>query len=172
MLTITPPGTSLSNIKNYNRFYLHKGWFCPWEVFNVSFFAGRNRVNYVDQVLPIIDYLPQHWWGNSFSVMRGSLHNVDIQYHLPILSFHCSLRTTPSGNISCSIAVYSIRETGLAPRAKNYWEAEVCIAMLPLFLGNFKLLQLQYAFRPRTTDIQRGNSLHCTAENSIPIPNF
>ena len=24
----------------------------------------------------------------------------------------------------------------------------------------------------RTTDAQRGNSLHCTAENSIPIPNF
>ena len=40
--------------------------------------------------------------------------------------------------------VHSIRETGLAPRAKNYWEAEACIAMLPLFLGNFKLLQLQY----------------------------
>ena len=26
--------------------------------------------------------------------------------------------------------------------------------------------------RARTTDTQRGNSLHCTAENSIPIPNF
>ena len=25
---------------------------------------------------------------------------------------------------------------------------------------------------PRTTDVQRGNSLHCTAENSILIPNF
>ena len=24
----------------------------------------------------------------------------------------------------------------------------------------------------RTTDAQRGKSLHCTAENSIPIPNF
>ena len=24
----------------------------------------------------------------------------------------------------------------------------------------------------RTTDAQRGNSLHCTAGNSIPIPNF
>ena len=24
----------------------------------------------------------------------------------------------------------------------------------------------------RTTDAQRGNDLHCTAENSIPIPNF
>ena len=23
-----------------------------------------------------------------------------------------------------------------------------------------------------TTDAQRGNSLHCMAENSIPIPNF
>ena len=26
--------------------------------------------------------------------------------------------------------------------------------------------------KTRTTDAQRGNSLHCTAENSIPIPNF
>ena len=25
---------------------------------------------------------------------------------------------------------------------------------------------------PRTTDAQRGNSLHCTAKTSIPIPNF
>ena len=24
----------------------------------------------------------------------------------------------------------------------------------------------------RTTDAQRGNSLHCTAENSLPLPNF
>ena len=29
-----------------------------------------------------------------------------------------------------------------------------------------------HTLRPRTTDAQRGNSLHCTAENSIPIPNF
>ena len=27
-------------------------------------------------------------------------------------------------------------------------------------------------FGPRTTDAQRRNSLHCTAKNSIPIPNF
>ena len=27
-------------------------------------------------------------------------------------------------------------------------------------------------FHPRTTDAQRGNSLHCTAENSLPLPNF
>ena len=26
--------------------------------------------------------------------------------------------------------------------------------------------------RPRTTDAQRGNSLHCTAETSLPLPNF
>ena len=25
---------------------------------------------------------------------------------------------------------------------------------------------------PRTTDAQRGNSLHCTAKNSLPLPNF
>ena len=29
-----------------------------------------------------------------------------------------------------------------------------------------------HSFGTRTTDTQRGNSLHCTAENSIPIPNF
>ena len=26
--------------------------------------------------------------------------------------------------------------------------------------------------RPRTTDAQRGKSLHCTAENSLSLPNF
>ena len=25
---------------------------------------------------------------------------------------------------------------------------------------------------PRTTGAQRGDSLHCTAENSLPLPNF
>ena len=25
---------------------------------------------------------------------------------------------------------------------------------------------------PRTTDAQRGNNLYCTAENSLPLPNF
>ena len=27
-------------------------------------------------------------------------------------------------------------------------------------------------FQARTTDAQRGNILHCTAENSLPLPNF
>ena len=27
-------------------------------------------------------------------------------------------------------------------------------------------------FHARTTDAQRGNSLHWTAENSLPLPNF
>jgi hypothetical protein len=38
-------------------------------------------------------------------------------------------------------------------------------------LGKINDTPLQY-FAARTTDAQRGNSLHCTAENSIPIPNF
>ena len=28
------------------------------------------------------------------------------------------------------------------------------------------------SFKSRTTDAQRGNGLHCTAENSLPLPNF
>ena len=41
------------------------------------------------------------------------------------------------------------------------------------FTCNFKCFALeQNASKARTTDAQRGNSLHCTAENSIPIPNF
>ena len=35
-----------------------------------------------------------------------------------------------------------------------------------------KLKKSRAPMRTRTTDAQRGNSLHCTAENSIPIPNF
>ena len=30
----------------------------------------------------------------------------------------------------------------------------------------------QVSYKPRTTDTQRGKSLHCTAENSLPLPNF
>ena len=28
------------------------------------------------------------------------------------------------------------------------------------------------SFKARTTDAQRENSLYCTAENSLPLPNF
>ena len=31
---------------------------------------------------------------------------------------------------------------------------------------------LVHGFHSRTTDTQRENSLHCTAENSLPLPNF
>ena len=31
---------------------------------------------------------------------------------------------------------------------------------------------LFYSLPPRTTDAQTGNSLHCMAENSLPLPNF
>ena len=41
-------------------------------------------------------------------------------------------------------------------------------------LGTIQLLRKHVwaCFGPRTTDTQRETSLHCTAENSIPIPNF
>ena len=34
------------------------------------------------------------------------------------------------------------------------------------------LLPMSLYSLPRTTDAQRGNSLHCTAKNSLPLPNF
>ena len=34
------------------------------------------------------------------------------------------------------------------------------------------LFLLEACFDSRTTDAQKGNSLHCTAENSLPLPNF
>ena len=37
---------------------------------------------------------------------------------------------------------------------------------------NMEKPALKQTSNSRTTDAQRGNSLHCTAENSIPIPNF
>ena len=41
-------------------------------------------------------------------------------------------------------------------RSSKFKEYEVCDLM----------------YITRTTDAQRGNSLHCTAENSLPLPNF
>ena len=35
-----------------------------------------------------------------------------------------------------------------------------------------KSIHAKAAGNTRTTDAQRGNSLHCTAENSLPLPNF
>ena len=37
--------------------------------------------------------------------------------------------------------------------------------------GTWKVSKNSESFKSRTTDTQRGNSLHCTAENSLPIPN-
>ena len=37
---------------------------------------------------------------------------------------------------------------------------------------HFNHMHMGTHYHSRTTDAQRGNSLHCTAENSIPIPNF
>ena len=42
--------------------------------------------------------------------------------------------------------------------------------MLELYLVYILLFYMYYI--PRTTDAQRGNSLHCTAKNSLPLPNF
>ena len=41
--------------------------------------------------------------------------------------------------------------------------------------ANFSQINIcntQVSNKARTTDAERGNSLQCTAENSIPIPNF
>ena len=34
------------------------------------------------------------------------------------------------------------------------------------------VIYYSYDIESRTMDAQRGNSLHCTAENSLPLPNF
>jgi hypothetical protein len=36
----------------------------------------------------------------------------------------------------------------------------------------FELVWGFVLFQSRTTDAPYGNSLHCTAENSLPLPNF
>ena len=43
---------------------------------------------------------------------------------------------------------------------------------LSTYLKNVWIKLFQVCIRTRTTDAQRRNSLHCTAENLIPIPNF
>ena len=49
------------------------------------------------------------------------------------------------------------------------------ISECPLAMNYRRFHKVYYTNRyqkPRTTDAQRGNSLHCTAENSLPLPNF
>ena len=47
--------------------------------------------------------------------------------------------------------------------------------LFPLYINKHcrtPLIFHQHWHLSRTTDTQRGDSLHCTAENSIPIPSF
>ena len=59
-----------------------------------------------------------------------------------------------------AVTAYLRRATETFDLSKN---VEVCTIVSVHFV---KL------FLTRTRDAQRGNSLHCTAENSLPLPNF
>ena len=47
-----------------------------------------------------------------------------------------------------------------------------CTCKEALSMARRRLLGKEASSETRTTDAQRGNSLHCTAENSLPHPNF
>ena len=48
-----------------------------------------------------------------------------------------------------------------------FWCCIICLT-----INLYKLQCCQIETKSRTTDVQRGNSLHCTAKNSHPIPIF
>ena len=45
----------------------------------------------------------------------------------------------------------------------------IYLTLISFFLNLYALARV--CLWARTTDAQRGNSLHCTAENSLPLPN-
>ena len=59
------------------------------------------------------------------------------------------------------------------PKSKKWYHFGTTFALSQLIFKRrlVGLLKSKCSDTP-TTDAQRGNSLHCTAENSIPIPNF
>ena len=78
--------------------------------------------------------------------MFGYINLLNIILKVDFLSFKMRCTTRISKNCSCSSNSHSQRR------------------------GSCK--QFEELYYTRTTDAQRGNSLHCTAENSLPLPNF
>ena len=72
--------------------------------------------------------------------------------------------------------LYGLQQTFHKSKKANYCEVFPASNYLGIFLPHWIATKKGYSpipyVRTRTTDAQRRNSLHCMAENSIPIPNF
>ena len=104
---------------------------------------------------------------------------------LILLSFtlQLSIKINKSERINWSVETKNVAKTE-KKNTKMEFEAKaavICGLIVALLMLDFETLKKRVGklthhaiFRsvnPRTTDAQRGNSLHCTAENSLPLPN-
>ena len=55
---------------------------------------------------------------------------------------------------------------------KNRWQIHLKFFPQLIFQSLADSVISLHHLSTRTTDVQRGNGIHCTAENSIPIPNI
>ena len=106
------------------------------------------------------------------SFIYSNWHFVSMHYNVvlmgmsttPVTSLKISVLTFP-----CSLFKY-FSFFQIKDRRPRICKTKSCILEFCLTEGQINF-PTKYHFS-RTTDAQRGNSLHCTAENSIPIPNF
>ena len=73
----------------------------------------------------------------------------------------------PLGTISMDLAVYVYKQIfNENPKFLN------CLFIVHKKLSKFSSGRTLLYIQSWTTDAQRGKSLNCTAENSLPLPNF
>ena len=111
---------------------------------------------------------------------------LDIKLYVPLilLSFTLQLIIKINKWSKWSIETKNVAKTE-KKNTKMEFEAKaavICGLIVALLMLDFETLKKRVGklthhaiFRsvnPRTTDAQRGNSLYCTPENSLPLPNF
>ena len=129
----------------------------------------------------------------NYIIFNETLHSVQIFHSLWIcLKLHNScysiIKLLCSSKVHSSIIYWRLKRDFAFMQYFSFWHSKHCClcTIITLTKKNLKwetkgninrshggTISWQFIWLlPRTTDAQRGNSLHCTAENSIPIPNF
>ena len=107
------------------------GWFCPWEVFNVTFFAGRNRVKFIrDHVTFKLPYDFSYQMKNPLIKFEPSWTKL-VQFN-PIWSSLCQVEPNWS-NLIQSDPIWSTLDSGI--------NIGVRLLILGLFSSGYMLIK-------------------------------
>ena len=128
-----------------------------------------------------------HWW--NIQILGKILHYINLAFSnsatvVTLINRHldylwCVWNMMVTGDLIWQNVVYQrLKINGEIWHCAQYIEGQleykIETQLRFTILPKYQVLKMKFSEpqSSRTTDTQRGNSLHCTAENSIPIPNF